>query len=179
MGEYKANQIIVIQDMFKKQPQDEAAFIGTLLPEELEAYTKAMPISWFAIEVSASITTKAMPFLYPGELDKAYFKFGEHLARSDLSGMYRIMVRISSVPFLLDQTAKLWKLYHRQGHMRMQKKERSAELLIEDYPDFPVANHKVMMGYIYGAVALTGAKEVKVEGNVLGVSTIEYKISWK
>ena len=91
-------------------------------------------------------------------------RFGEINAEHDLKGVYKLFLRVSSVPFVIKQTARMWNTYHDTGEAFVLKGEnaKEASLVIKNYPDLPKPIRESSAGYIVGALRLTGAKNVQV-----------------
>jgi hypothetical protein len=128
----------------------------------LERFQRVLATDWVPVEDVSTVYALAAPLLHPGRAG-AVRALGRDLARTHLTGIYRVLTRLASVDMVLGQSTRLWSTYNAKGTLRVVASRRGiARLLLEGYPEYPSVVRESLCGYIVGAVELTGATEVRV-----------------
>jgi hypothetical protein len=136
----------------------EAKLVAQLTPDELRRYETMTATEWVPIEFATRLFELAAPLVHPGK-PQALRLIGQDLAADNLSGVYRYIARVLTVPFLLGQSATFWRSYHRHGTSRLEViGPNEAEFVVEGYPRFPERFRECMCGWIVGTLLATGAE---------------------
>jgi len=165
MAGYKGVGLVFVRSKLRGSPHGPAV-LGALSAEARGTFEAATATGWVPIEHACEVFEKAAPLLFP-HTPIPLRELGRSLAQDNLGGVYRHIIRWLSVPFLLKQTAVLWRVYHNAGHATVTFSERSAELTLHDYPDLPERFRECMCGWISGAIEVCGgtnARVLKVDG---------------
>ncbi|MCK5242421.1 hypothetical protein KAR34_08210 [bacterium] len=181
MAKTKGGNIVFEREFLRKHGKEtEQAFLEKLNAEEINIYQKTLPISWVPIEAAAKIFEMTAATLYPGDAQGLQY-LGRAQAYDHLTGIYRIILRITTIPFLIEKTAKLWKNYHDQGRAwsGVGRNKNSAFMIVEDYPDLPETFREMLCGYIAGCMELTGARNVRVTRDNNNPDAWKWNIFWK
>src|SRR5688572_16382124 len=118
MAGYKAVGVVFIRKQIRlAAPEVQLAVTNALTADELEKYQTCNATDWVPIELITKLSVTSAPLLYPSDPDPLK-RVGKELAKDNLSGVYSFLVRLLTVPFLIQQTAKLWKTYHAQGEAK-------------------------------------------------------------
>jgi hypothetical protein len=161
---YKAVGVVFIRTRLRKiAPEAQLAVTAVLNDDERRLYQQCVPGDWVPIELIDKLGNAAAAALYPNAPDPL-LHLGRELARDNLGGIYSFLVKLLTVPYLIEQTAKLWRTYHAQGEARSTRIEPNlVELAVTGYPDLPERFRHQMAGFVGGAVEMTGASDVVVE----------------
>jgi hypothetical protein len=134
---------------------------------------------WVPIELVTLASVVAAPILYPADHDPLQ-RLGRENARCDLGGVYAFVVRVMTVPFLIQQTARIWRTYHQAGDaISVPVEERHTELAVTGYPALPERFRHQMCGWLATAIEMTGAKEVTVAKSDVDPSRWTWSIRWR
>src|SRR4051812_19077089 len=112
MAGYKGVGVVFLRRQVREaSPQVRAAVEGALTDVDRRAIETCTAGAWVPVELATRLAAAAAPALYPTAPDPL-FCLGQALARDNLGGVYAYIVRVLTVPFLVQQTARLWGIYH-------------------------------------------------------------------
>jgi len=179
MSDSKASFLGVVKRLLRDRQIEEEALLARLTPDAKSVFTTAAMTSWVPRQYADEITATAAIVLFADQ-PRPVYELGRAQARNDLTGIYKILLRVVSVEFAMGQTAKLWSTYHNRGQARAEKQpDRSVgAVVVNDYPDFSEVQIESTAGYIHGLLELTGAAEVKVHPNTRDRRAIRFETSW-
>lgn len=181
MIDYKAAGIISMKKALEAGNKEaEIKFLSSLTSEESNIYKTALPVSWVPIEIAAQLFKKGATMLYPHD-PKGLEKLGRAEALDELTGIYKIFLKMTTVPYLMNQAAKLWRNYHKKGQARVEgnPEEKTGYFIVEDFPELPEIIQIVTSGYLIGSLELTGAKNVQVTREASDSQLWRWKIKWE
>ncbi len=140
----------------------ESAFLERLSPEVVETYQSCLAISWVSIRHADPILGIASEILYPND-PEGIIRLGRDLATDNLNGIYRVLLRFTTVPFVMKQSARLWGTYHRKGEPRIAKDPEAnrGTFMVEGYPEFPLYLRDSAYGFMWRTLQLTGARNIQ------------------
>ncbi len=157
----------------------EHTFAEQLEPGLRERFEAALATDWMPVNEVATLYATAAPLLHP-ERALPLRALGRELARTHLTGIYRVLMRLATVEMIVAQTARLWSTYNGKGTLRAVAAKGSAvRLTLSDYPEYPAAVRESLCGYIAGAVELTGATEVRVVQEGAPDGTWLFDVTWR
>jgi hypothetical protein len=161
MATNKAAGIVYIRDQCRKLGKE--VELLAVLPARLHTtYKMSLPVSRVDINEISEIYLVAARILYP-EKPQPMVQFGYDLATDNLSGIYRFLMPLLTVPMVIRQTAKLYSVYYDKGKSTAAiTGEKSVRLVIEDFPEQPATHLDITTGYIKKTIEMTGAKNVRV-----------------
>jgi len=134
---------------------------------------------WVPIEHATEIFVQVAPLVYPTS-ENALRELGRALARDNLGGPYKHFVRMMSVPFLMKQTALMWRAYHNAGRTEVEKVDATTVILrVFDYADLPERFRECMCGWIEHAIAMTGGKDVCLTKSEQDDAVHVWHMTWK
>jgi len=180
MGNFKGASVLFIRKMLKeKSPEMENVFISKLSHEEQILYSKCLAFTWVPIEIGTKFYEVAASLLFPNE-PNALVKIGKQQAKDDLSGIYKILVRFATIPYVIKQSAEFWKTYHETGQAKAAFVENKKEcrFIVEQYPNLPERFREVIQVYIEGVIELTGGKMVTVKKAEANNNGWEWFVTW-
>jgi hypothetical protein len=158
----------------------EQALLKLLTLAERDYYYKALPVVWIPIEIAAEVYPKAAEVLLPGD-QSGVWKLGRDQAHADLSGIFRALLVVTTVPFALRQASRFWTSYYKDGRAGVENltDECSADFYVADYPDLPSKINDVVSGYIAGVMERAGAHDIKVLVNERDPNKRRWSATWK
>lgn len=181
MADTKGTTLVFLKQAIARKGGDlERRFLNGLSPDEVKLYTTVMPVSWLPIEPVTRMLKAGAETLYPGDR-QGLRKIGHDLAQDNLTGLYKVLIKMTTVPFLMAQIAKLWETYHKQGRARIERtgEGNQATMIVEDYPDLPADFRELLCGYVVGAMELTGARNVRIEHDARDPKAWRWAGSWE
>jgi len=163
MAGYKAVGVVFVRRMIRAAaPEVQLAVTRALTPDELAIYQTCNATDWVPIEIITKMSVASAPLLYPHD-DDPLKRVGRELARDNFTGVYSFLVRFLTVPFLIQQTAKLWRTYHQAGEGRSTRvSENEVNFEVLGYPDLPERFRHQTAGFVQEAVSMTGVSNVVV-----------------
>lgn len=181
MAKFKGSGVVFLRTRIQAAGRaEEKALLAKLTPEEADAYTKAMAITWIPLDITAALFRKVAEVLYPGN-PKGIFELGRGQARDNLSGIYKIILKLTTVPFLAGQSAKLWRTYYDFGNARTELNAdlKKGVLIVENHPDLPKEIRELTRGYIAGAMELTKSEGIQVQSDESNPEAWKWIVHWK
>jgi len=164
MGDYKGAGVLFVRKLLRERgAKAEARFLDGLEPEERELFMKTTASSWVPVETMTRYQDLAAALLYPGQ-SSGLRDLGRAMAADHLTGLYQALARLTTVPFLMSQTARLWSTYHRQGRASTRQGEGANHVIftVEGYPTLPEHFRECLSGYVHGMLELVGARDIRV-----------------
>ena len=179
MGNYKGTGVVFMRSLFERHGRAvERQFLSKLTPQEVDIYKQTLEFHWIPIEVITRFFELAAPLLYPGD-PTGLRRIGREMARDHLQGVYRIVLRVVTIEYIIEKAARLWRTYHQSGTTRM---ERSGPHLLYfvvlGYPELPSSFRECTCGYIAGVLELAGAKDIRVIRSNENPNEWRWKLSW-
>jgi uncharacterized protein (TIGR02265 family) len=180
MAGYKGVGLLFLRKLVRGSPgQVQAAVDHVLTDDERRVVDTCTAGAWVPVELVTKVAVTAAPLLYPGVPDPL-FRLGQELARDNLGGIYAYIVRVLTVPFLVQQTARLWRTYHDSGDATcVSREDRSIELVVRGYPSLPERFRHYMEGYVQQAVSITGVQDVRVTSRDDDPACWTWRITWR
>ncbi|MBX7193652.1 MAG: DUF2378 family protein [Sandaracinaceae bacterium] len=178
--DYKGVGVVFVRTQLREAGASaERAVTTQLTDEELRTYTTTTASSWVPIEHVARMFDLAAPVLHPGK-PLPLRLLGRELARDNLRGVYRVLLRVMSVEFVISQSARLWGTYHRRGAARLVRvAPREVDFVVSDYPRLPERFRECMCGWIVGTLELVGAQKPLVTKIDDDPSAWHWHIRWQ
>lgn len=174
---YKAASLVTVRQWLRERGLEEA-FLASLPPDSVEPYRKLAASDWIPVSLAERVYASAAPLLHP----KAAFParlLGADLARDHLRGIYRFALRVMTVQFAMEQTARLWRMYNDTGSLSIVSSgPRSSRGLLTGYPGYPPSVRDTLAGYIGGTIEVTGANQVHVSVEVQG-DEVAFLVTWR
>jgi uncharacterized protein (TIGR02265 family) len=157
----------------------EAEAVTQLDPADAETYRSTLAVAWVPIEFIARLFAAAAPVLFPGE-PRAIRELGRTIARDNLTGIYRMLLRIVSIPFAIERASSLWSTYNDSGDASITRVgEDRARMTVANYAAFPEATVEETAGYIEGVALLCGAKSIDVQTSRPTSDSFVFDVTWR
>lgn len=175
---YKGASLVSLRQMLQLAHLEER-FLEALDAADRDDYRRVTATDWVPVALAGRLYAAAAPLLYPGQIGPVRL-LGRDLARDHLRGIYRFVLRLVTVQFVLDQTGRLWRMYNGRGELLVERvHERTVRMVLVGYPDYPPVVRESLIGYIVGAIELTGAREVRVVTDDADPTRVIFTASWR
>jgi hypothetical protein len=157
----------------------EFALLDQLTVEEQELYTRNLPLVWHDIEQATAVLEKGAKLLYP-DATSAMYALGYHEAKDHLKGIYRVLMRVITVPFIAKQTAKLWTTYYDRGIGRteLHANEKALTVFISGVPEMSALQLQKISGYVQSTMEMSGEKNVRAQIDARDAQEWKWVIRW-
>ncbi len=180
METYKATFIDFVRQELAKHPGAAERFLAQLSDEEQAKYRAVLPLSWLTPEFGSRLLEASAPILFPEAKDPVY-ELARRQARHDMNGIYRLLLKVATVPMVIERAAKVFATYHRRGTAEVKKVEgeNRGTFLIHDYPELPRTIRVSVAGFTHGLLEMTGAKEIEVRIDESDPQHWRWAITWR
>jgi hypothetical protein len=182
MEKAKASNLLFIREEFKRRGEvlDES-FLITLTLEERTTYTDALSFNWIPATVLASLWEKASKLLYPGETKASLRMLGAETMRCHLKGIYRVAMHFTGIPFIIEQSARVWGTYHDTGTAKCEKLEnkKTFAFVVSNYPNLPAAFKETVAGSTEAIIEAGGGKSARVIYHKCSDNSHQWVASWE
>jgi hypothetical protein len=132
-----------------------------LLPEKYHHYLneRILASSWYP-EADQLELLRAVSFMLPGSPDP-WMMMGRIAARSDLSDLYRTMVRPGALKDALRASSSLWRMFHDTGELKLTLEEPERVLAqLRGYAATAREMCRVIGGYVTEVASVAAARDV-------------------
>lgn len=180
-GESKGSGIHFLRTQIQtKVIASEPAFLEKLTPEEVDIYHKALPVNWFPTENYTSIISKGMEFLYPGNPD-ALKAFGEALGDEYMNRVYKFLVRMTSISFLMSMVAKIWSMFQKRGLVTSETlpDQTGGVVVVRDFKEMLPEYRQIVMGYIICCVKIMKVKNIEIHEEFCENDVWKFVAKWE
>ncbi len=180
MKNYKGVGIVFLRKIVQAHGETvERKLLVSLTPEQLEVYQHAQNRHWIPAESAAELYTVAAELLYPGDV-RGLQHLGRERARYNFTGIYRTLLKVATIPFLISQAPKMWRVSYNVGIAKVKKikDKNEAHFMVESFPELPPVMREVGCGYIQGIVEFTGLQNIRVNKEELNPKQWKWTITW-
>jgi hypothetical protein len=141
---------------------------------------RILPSSWYPERDQLGLLV-ALAALTPTA--DAWHFFGRMSARTDLTGVYRALLKPHEPLATLQNTAVLWRNFHDTGEMAAKREDATTALItLEGYAIVSADLCRLMSGYAFEAAQMSGGSDVavdEVECRARGQSRCAWRVQWK
>ena len=163
-------------------------------PGAFEAWMRTLPAStadlftrsryaqeWVPLEHANLLYVSALADLFGGDTEKI-FEAGRLQLRNDLTGIYRVFLRVASPAFVAERAGAIYSVYARNcGTLSVvDRGEHFLDVKLEHRPFPSEAFFHSLRGSIHGALELTGVNDLHVE--IVGAPAADtrlYRATWR
>jgi len=106
---------------------------------------------------------------------------GVYMGFHDFPLVARPFIRLSSPGFFVDKAMKLWRLYHSHGRWEIVRNADLVRAALVDHPEHHAAFCAAFVGWIEGALSLTGARDIgatETRCATRGAPFCAFEMSW-
>jgi hypothetical protein len=162
MAGYKGVGVVYVRQLVRaSSPDVQLAVSKALSDEQRRMYQSCVASEWVPIELATAVSSAAAPLLF-GHVEDPIRHLGKETGKHNLSGVHAFLVRFLTVPFLIQQTARLWRTYHEIGSaVSTRVGDNHVRVDVTGYPGLPEPFRVHTAGFMQGAVEMTGATNVR------------------
>lgn len=163
MFKTKGTDVVALRQILKERgTEQEQAFLAKLTPDQAELYRSSLAFVWNDVDLQVAVYRVAASVLYPGD-PEGLKRLGWEMARRSYRGVYRILLRLPSTQFVMDQAAKLWTTYFERGRAAVEEAAPGrAVFVLRGYSELAADMRQIVRGNITAAAETTGARNVRV-----------------
>lgn len=181
MGTVKCTSFEGIKRYLQRQGGGaEKSFIRSLPADMAQIYPTLLPINRLPIDTIQAMIQHMADFLFSGKNEsERLINIGVLMATQDMNGIYKFLLRFTTIAYAMQKSAMLWKTFHDQGDSRVEEISKThVRYIISGYAEMPKNYRTFLSGYILGLLNLCGAKNATV---VLAPHETEvvYDIHWQ
>lgn len=160
-------------------PEADQAMARALAPEEYRAYRTAMPISWVPETAATRIFKAACGVLF-ADAPAPLLEVGRGMAKANMTGIYSMLLKLATIPFIMSQASRLWRTYHDTGDASASDGPGRNQLTfaVAGFPELPADMRQVLSGYLMGLGELTGARNVRAELDESDPAAWRWRCTW-
>ena len=175
----KATNLLALKKLIKmKGETGEQEFLNRLSPKGIGLYNRAIATDWISSDDSREIFIEGAKQLFPND-PKRMIRVGRTIAKQNMTGVYRIFLKIPTISFILKRVASLWRTFYKKGNPMVKGlKDKSLILQVDDFPDMEDFHVDLTSGYILQLLEMTGAKNVSVKYDGKNPNSIKWNVSW-
>ncbi len=172
-------------------------YVKKFYPEKYEVWKETLPedskkifqdiilsSNWYPIKPAFIEPTKVVAnFFFASDYEKAAFEIGKYSAEVALKGIYKIFLKVASIPFIIKRTPTIYKTYYDKGNMIVEKTEDNYAILRLFDIDI---EHEILFyrigGWMAGVPPLVGRKfvDLKIDKEIKhNQITATFKFRWE
>lgn len=176
MPKVKGNGLHFIRTvLLKKEKTNE--FQKLLTHEESEVLFKKIIANWIDMKIAVPIYEKAISCFYQG-VDNAAANFGYDMALSQFNGMYRFLLKLATLDYLISISSKIWSIYIDTGKIEIQKDKSKLTFILREFPEIPDTLLEISVGFIAALMSLTNVRNVKVARENSNPQAWKFNVTW-
>jgi hypothetical protein len=175
----KGTNVVSVRRLLQAAGREQVV-VAQLKPEDADLYHSTLAVAWVSIEFIARLFEAAAPALFPTE-PHPIRQLGRTIATDNLTGIYRMLLRIVSIPFAIERAGSLWRTYNDTGDATITRfgTEERVRMTVSGYEAFPNATLEETSGYIEGVALLCGARSVDVYPVCPTADSFAFDVSWR
>ncbi len=181
MAQVKASAVLAraafVKDSFGEEgfqrllaalPREQSELLGgVLLPQE-----------WVPYDLFIGVNVEADRLFGDGDL-KLCTEMGRNAADRNLTTLYKMFYRLSSVHFILSRAATLWRVHYDTGRLVVGQKNRGSALIrIEDFEGLHRAHCLSVLGWAWRSIELSGGNDASGRIKSYAGSNCEMAFTW-
>ena len=177
----KAPGVVWLRHLIEqKGPEAEQAMAKALSPDDYKAYCTALPLTWITEETITRIFRSAGDILF-SDAPSPLIETGRGMAKAHMTGVYKFMLRMTTIPFIISRASSLWRTLHDTGDAEAGEVpgERTVTFTVRGCPSLPADMRQLLRGYITGLGELTGARNVRTEADESDPDAWRWRCSWE
>ena len=173
----KGTEVASVRSLLRAAGKEDA-LVARLSPDEVELYRETLPVAWVSVDFVARLWELAAAELYVGEA-RPLRQLGRAIIRDNLTGIYRVMLRVVSIPFAIQQAASLWHTYNDTGEVTVERTGERLQMTVSKYPAFPEAALEECAGSTEGLMEMCGARHIEVKTSRPQDDAFVFDCSWR
>jgi hypothetical protein len=172
--------ISFIEEEFGESAKEE--WLESLDAETQHTFRYALATSWYPMELFWKNGMVACQRFAPGRLVEVMRKWGAHCANAQLTGIYRLLVRLGSPNMMLSSAPRMWGTFNSEGTISAPVNEKGRGIVkLEGLPLREPLFGENTAGWVEEAIRLSGVKRVTVivtQTPRVGNDFYEWSLEW-
>jgi hypothetical protein len=163
----------------KTDHNGDAAMARALSREDYHVYRSIMGVSWIAQDVVVRILAAAGDILF-AHCPDVPFEMGRAMAKTHMTSVYRILLKVATIPIIVSQAARVWRTLNDRGDASCisEPECRRATFIVNGFPEYSAFMRRVICGYIVGLGALAG-EDVTTRLDDSDPNTLKWISTWR
>lgn len=180
MARCKGTDVVTLRKLLAAHGDHlEDRFVERLSPRLAALYRSTLRVSWLAAEDLSALYETVVPLMYPNT-PEGYANLGRALAKESFSGVYRFLLRLQTVPFVIKQAAAIWRTYHDTGEASVELLEKNhGYFVVRDNADLPLPLRQVITGHLMHVLELTGARNLQATLDGSNSAEWRWHLTWE
>ncbi len=176
----KATNLVALKELIKKQgPTSEEEFLSKLSSKAVSFYDSVLATNWISSDDEKEIMLEGARHLFPDDI-KRMTQLGRELAKHNMTGIYKIFIKIPTIPFIIKRTAALWNSFFKEGKAEVvDVLENSLTLQVAELPDIEDYETEMTCGYILELLDMTGAENGFVKYDSKDPKVYKWHVKWR
>lgn len=170
-------------------------FVETKFPERFEEWRKGLPESsriliegkilanqWYPVEEAITVPMKKICEMFYGGSLKGAWEYGRYSSEKELTGIYKIFIKLSNVNMLIKKASGVFSLYYKPGRMELRENKPGRAILdivgfegMEEVNEYDIGGWIERSGEFYNLKNLSVSIEKAISK---GDEFTRYKIEW-
>lgn len=131
---------------------------AALAPEVLETLQSSYGHEWYPLAHLVEVEKAVATLFFAGDASQME-RFGHFDGLRQIGGIYRIMLKLATPPFLLKQSARIWRTYMDRGELVIQDEgPNTATVAVSGYDPLHVVHCYENIGTFRAGLEVCGAK---------------------
>jgi hypothetical protein len=173
----KGTEVVSVRSLVRAAGKEDA-LVARLGPDEVALYRDTLAVAWVSVDFVARLWELAAAELYVGE-GRPLRQLGRAIIKDNLTGIYRVMLRVVTIPFAIQQSANLWHTYNDTGEVKVERTGDRLLMTVSKYPAFPEAALEECAGCTEGLMLMCGARNIEVKTSRPRDDAFAFECSWR
>jgi hypothetical protein len=176
----KGVNIIALKKLVKERGElFETTYLDKLSPKGRELYDSVIATTWVKSEDETELMVTGAKQLFPGD-PKPMVQLGRALANQNMTGIYKIFLKIPTIPFIIKRVANIWSSFYQEGKAEViSVQDHSLTMQVTELPDIEDYQTDITCGYILELLDITGSKNASVNYDGSDPKAFKWHISWQ
>jgi hypothetical protein len=163
-------------------PDAREEWLDSMDDEAQHAFRFPLATSWYPLDLYWTGGMAACQRFTPGRLGETMRKWGAHAANTQLTGIYRLLLKFGSPNLMLSAASRMWGTFNSEGSMSAPINEKEhAVLKLENFPLRDPLFGQLLAGWVEEAFRLSGKKTVTAtvtQAPIADRDFFELSLSW-
>ncbi|NTV52294.1 MAG: hypothetical protein HGA76_04685 [Candidatus Firestonebacteria bacterium] len=139
-----------------------------------------MPVTRLDLDQVALCYDLAATILFPLDTEGVW-KIGYAMAKDNFNGLYKFLISIATVPFLVKQVPTIWNIYYDKGTPRAELPPEGGigTIVVENLPELPMSIRVLTTGFIQSALEFTKVKNINVKLTSTNPQAWKWVATWE
>ncbi len=157
----------------------EGAVLAKVSADARQLYENGLAFQWTPLDLQMEVFVAAAEVLFPGD-PEGPFRIGRLLADKAYGGVYKAVLRIPSMSFVVGRGPQVWSSYYDVGEAVVENVHaKGCELVVRGFPDFPDVMRDQLRGHLSVLIERTGQKTYSIEHVATDPAAWRWVMRWQ